>query len=93
MKNKIKNLLLLLGVIIGCVSTTSVYAQGATLTMNKSGYFWMRTSPNESTHSWYTQDYYFGDRVAYCIEPGVPEELIIIQLEICLIPIILVSKN
>ena len=73
MKNKIKNLLLLLGVIIGCVSTTSVYAQGATLTMNKSGYFWTRTSPNESAHSWYTQDYYFGDRVAYCIEPGVPE--------------------
>ena len=56
MKNKIKNLLLLLGVIIGCVSTTSVYAQGATLTMNKSGYFWTRTSPNESAHSWYTQD-------------------------------------
>ena len=73
MKNKIKNLLLLLGVIIGCVSTTSVYAQGATLTMNKSGYFWTRTSPSESAHSWYTQDYYFGDRVAYCIEPGVPE--------------------
>lgn len=73
MKNKIKNLLLLLGVIIGCVSTTSVYAQGATLTMNKSGYFWTRTSPSESAHSWYTQDYYFGDRVAYCIEPNVPE--------------------
>ena len=59
MKNKIKNLLLLLGVIIGCVSTTSVYAQGATLTMNKSGYFWTRTSPSESAHSWYTQDYSF----------------------------------
>ena len=73
MKNKIKNLLLLLGVIIGCVSTTSVYAQGATLTMNKSGYFWTRTSPSESAHSWYTQDYSFGDRVAYCIEPNVPE--------------------
>ena len=73
MKNKIKNFLLLLGVIVGCISTTSVYAQGATLTMNKSGYFWTRTSPNESAHSWYTQDYYFGDRVAYCIEPGVPE--------------------
>lgn len=74
MKNKFKNFLLLLGVIVGCiVNTTPVNAQGATLTMNNSNYFWTRTSPNHATNSYYAKNYYFGDRVAYCIEPNVLE--------------------
>ena len=73
-KSKLKSLLVMLGVVAGCIfNTTTVNAQNASLSMSHSGYWWTRTSPTEEAHSWYTEDYYFGDRVAYCIEPGVTE--------------------
>ena len=56
------------------IGITNVSAATGTLTFEHSGYWWTRTNPGSSDlHSWYMENYNFGNRVAYCIEPGVPE--------------------
>lgn len=56
------------------IGITNVNAATGTLTFEHSGYWWTRTNPGSSDlHSWYMENYNFGNRVAYCIEPGVPE--------------------
>ena len=56
------------------IGITNVSAATGTLTFEHSGYWWTRTNPGSSDlHSWYMENYNFGNRVAYCIEPGIPE--------------------
>ncbi len=72
-KGILKYFSLALVLVAGVLGIQKVNAETNELTFSHSGYWWQRTSPSESTHGWYTEDYYFGDRVAYCIEPGVTE--------------------
>lgn len=72
--NKItKYLLVSLALLVGfSVKAQSVSA--ATLTKDKSGYYYDRYKADGSDrHSWYWQFYTIDGEVAYCIEPNVPE--------------------
>lgn len=72
--NKItKSLLLVMALVVGfALKTDSVSA--ATLTKERSGYFYDRMKADGSEHhSYYWNFYSIDGDVAYCIEPGVPE--------------------
>lgn len=72
--NKVgKCLVLTLGLLVGfTVKAQAVNA--ATLTFDKSGYYYDRQDMNGGDHhSWYQENYYVDGQVAYCIEPGIPE--------------------
>ncbi len=72
-KNKIINLLILPFLLIGIFfGIKYVHAQTVQLTQTDSGWFWARTYKNKYS-SWHWSLYNFNDRVAYCIEPTVPE--------------------
>lgn len=72
--NKVtKSMLLVLALLVGfTLKAQSVSA--ATLTKERSGYFYDRYKADGSDrHSWYWQYYTIDGEVAYCIEPNVPE--------------------
>ena len=73
MKSKIKYLLFAAALLLcGFSSITNVHA--ATLVKEKSGWYYDRYDQNGNDHhSWYWQYYTVDGKVAYCIEPGVPE--------------------
>ena len=73
MKGKIKYLLFAAALLLcGFSSITNVHA--ATLVKEKSGWYYDRYDQNGNNHhSWYWQYYTVDGKVAYCIEPGVPE--------------------
>ena len=73
MKKITKCFLLVLGLMIGFLaSTSSVYA--ASLDMNYSDYWYYRAKADGSdAHSWHFTLYDVDGEVAYCIQPNIPE--------------------
>lgn len=61
--------------IIGLVAgTQTVKAETVNLKMTDSGWWWQRKlTTDNSYHSWHLTWYEFNGKVAYCIEPGIPE--------------------
>lgn len=61
--------------VVGLVAgTQTVNAESATLKMTDSGWWWQRIQPADGNyHSWHLTWYEFNGRVAYCIQPGIPE--------------------
>ena len=61
--------------VVGLVAgTNTVNAESATLKMTDSGWWWQRIQPDDGNyHSWHLTWYEFNGRVAYCIQPGIPE--------------------
>ena len=74
LKNKLFSLLALGLAALGIVSgVQTVQAASVNLNMTDSGWYWQRTNLDNTLHSWNLTLYDFNGRVAYCIEPGVPE--------------------
>ena len=61
--------------VVGLVAgTNTVNAESAKLKMTDSGWWWQRIQPSDGNyHSWHLTWYEFNGRVAYCIQPGIPE--------------------
>ena len=61
--------------VVGLVAgTQTVNAESAKLKMTDSGWWWQRIQPSDGNyHSWHLTWYEFNGRVAYCIQPGIPE--------------------
>ena len=73
MKGKIKYLLFITAVLL-CGFITMPQVHAATLTKVQSGWYYDRQDQNGNNHhSWYWQYYTVDGKVAYCIEPGIPE--------------------
>lgn len=72
--NKItKSLLLIMALVVG-ISLKAQPVSAATLTQEKTDYFYDRSySDGSNHHSWYWKHYSIDGQVAYCIEPNVPE--------------------
>lgn len=76
---KIKKILmgvfaLTLSVVGLVVGTHTVNAESTTLKMTDSGWWWQRIQPDDGNyHSWHLTWYEFNGRIAYCIQPGIPE--------------------
>jgi hypothetical protein len=67
-----KIILPILTIIIGTIFIKNVSSKTATLTLTKTNYYWTRTL-NGKKQSWYMYHYNFGEKIAYCIEPGIDE--------------------
>lgn len=73
MKGKIKYLLFITAVLL-CGFMTMPQVHAATLEKVQSGWYYDRKDQNGNNHhSWYWQYYTVDGKVAYCIEPGIPE--------------------
>ena len=61
--------------VVGLVAGThTVNAESTTLKMTDSGWWWQRIQPEDGNyHSWHLTWYEFNGRIAYCIQPGIPE--------------------
>lgn len=61
--------------VVGLVAGThTVKAESTTLKMTDSGWWWQRIQPDDGNyHSWHLTWYEFNGRIAYCIQPGIPE--------------------
>lgn len=61
--------------VVGLVAGThTVNAESTTLKMTDSGWWWQRIQPDDGNyHSWHLTWYEFNGRIAYCIQPGIPE--------------------
>lgn len=72
--NKItKSLLFVMALVVG-ISLKAQPVSAATLTQEKTDYFYDRSySDGSNHHSWYWKHYSIDGQVAYCIEPNVPE--------------------
>ncbi|MDO5568571.1 MAG: SpaA isopeptide-forming pilin-related protein [bacterium] len=74
MKNKLLKYLFAVGTfVVSIIGMTQVSALTNNLTQVNSPYFYNRDSSSMGYASWYWKEYSFGNRVAYCIEPSVPE--------------------
>ena len=73
MKGKIKYLLFITAVMLcGFITIPQVHA--ATLVKEQTGWYYDRQDQNGNNHhSWYWNYYTVDGKVAYCIEPGIPE--------------------
>ncbi len=72
MQKNIKRILFAVALLLACgFTTTNVHA--ATLVKEKSGYYYNRFNDVGNNSSWYWQLYTMDGKIAYCIEPNVPE--------------------
>lgn len=72
MKKRNKYLLMFIGALVTMIcGTQNVFA--STMNFDFTGYYYERNNDLNDYSSWKLQNYYVDGKVAYCIEPGIPE--------------------